>query len=207
MYSKDDLLPLSGLQHMAFCERQWALIHVEQTWLENVDTIRGLFFHECVDTKGYSCANGIKAERKYRLVSMELGIYGVADIVEFGNTGDPVSICPVEYKVGHPKIQDWDRVQLAAQAMCLEEMYQTEIDHGSLFYGETRHRDSINIDSELKSRVKDLSKRMHALFDKKITPWPPKEARCNRCSIKDYCLPEAFEKDARNYWGEFGILL
>ena len=117
VYSEDELLALSGLQHIAYCERQWALIHVEQTWNENVDTLRGEFFHERVDTKGYSCTRGVRAERRVRLVSKKLGIYGVADIVEYGGGGDPASIVPVEYKVGRPKLEDWDRIQLAAEAM------------------------------------------------------------------------------------------
>ena len=99
MYTDDELLALSGLQHLAYCERQWALIHLEQIWVDSADTLRGDHFHERVDTTGYSCADGVRAERGVRLVSRRLGIYGIADIVEYG-VGDAGSfVRPVEYKV------------------------------------------------------------------------------------------------------------
>ena len=132
MYADDELLPLSGLQHIAYCERQWALIHVEQIWTESADTVRGELFHRRVDTEGYSCAHGIRAERSVRLVSRRLGLYGIADIVEYDAQTDCV-LMPVEYKVGKPKSEDWDRLQLAAQTMCLEEMEGTRVVTGALF--------------------------------------------------------------------------
>ena len=95
MYSEDELLPLSGLQHLSFCERQWALIHVESLWEESSDTLRGRFFHERVDTSGYSCRAGLRAERSVRLASYVYGLYGVADIVEY-DTDNKLSMMPVE---------------------------------------------------------------------------------------------------------------
>ncbi len=206
MYGEDDLLALSGLQHLAFCERQWALIHVEQAWRDNADTLRGEFFHERVDTRGYSSVRGVRAERRVRLVSRELGIYGVADIVEYGG-GDPSSILPVEYKVGRPKVEDWDRLQLTAQAMCLEEATGESVQTGALFYGETRRRESVSINAELRDRVTRLSIRIHELFDSGLTPVPACGSKCRRCSLSDVCLPELGGKRVLNYWARFNETL
>lgn len=204
MYGDDDLLALSGLQHLAFCERQWALIHVEQGWAESADTLRGQFFHERVDTRGYACVHGVRSERRVRVVSRDLGLYGVADIVEFGGVGDPAAITPVEYKVGRPKVDDWDRVQLTAQALCLEEMYNASIHEGALFYGETRRRERVVIDAALRERVVALSARMHELFYVGITPRAVLRSCCRRCSLRDVCLPEAGACDAEAYWADNG---
>lgn len=199
MYSDEDLLALSGLQHAAFCERQWALIHVEQIWSESSDTVRGDFFHERVDTTGYSCARGVRSERRVRVVSHRLGLYGVADIVEYRDDGCS-AFTPVEYKVGRPKVEDWDRLQVAAQALCLEEMEGARVAAGALFYGETRRRETVEITDELRERVERLSAHIHELYEKWTTPKPPPGARCGRCSLRDDCLPTASGLDAREYW-------
>ena len=204
MYGEDDLLPLSGLQHLAFCERQWALVHIEQVWLENAETLRGEFFHERVDSHGYACVRGVRAERRVRVVSRKMGLYGVADIVEFVNDGDLAFIRPVEYKVGRPKVEDWDRVQLAAQALCLEEMYGAAIHEGALFYGETRRRERIAFDPNLRKRVGALARRMHELFERGKTPVAERGSRCRRCSLVDMCLPGIGERDVKAYWMDFG---
>lgn len=218
MYSEDEMLMLSGLQHFAFCERQWALIYLEQQWADSYDTARGDLFHERVDTKGYSSGKGIRAVRAMRLESYELGIYGIADIVEFGEvsgieaSGDKndadnrPSVRPVEYKVGKPKAEDWDRIQLCAQALCLEEMYGCTIDEGAIFYGETRHREKVPCDRRLKMRVAHLAQRMHKLFDEQITPSAQKKSRCRRCSLLDICLPEAGGSvTVEEYWRQEGF--
>ena len=204
MYSDDDLLPLSGLQHMAFCERQWALIHVEGLWEESSDTLRGRFFHERVDTAGYSCRAGVRAERNVRLVSHCLGIYGVADIVEYRMEGDS-PVMPVEYKVGKPKVEDWDRLQVCAQALCLEEMEGARIDTGALFYGETRRREDVEITRELRGRVASLAQRMHELFAQGVTPKGENGGKCNRCSLQNECLPRIIGRRVDKYWKEFGL--
>lgn len=204
MYSDDDLLPLSGLQHMAFCERQWALIHVEGLWEESSDTLRGRFFHERVDTAGYSCRAGVCAERNVRLVSHRLGIYGVADIVEYHPEGD-VPVMPVEYKVGKPKVEDWDRLQVCAQALCLEEMEGARIDAGALFYGETRRREDVEITRELRERVASLAQRMHELFAQGLTPMGENSGKCNRCSLQNECLPRIIGRRVDKYWKEYGL--
>lgn len=204
MYSDDDLLPLSGLQHMAFCERQWALIHVEGLWEESSDTLRGRFFHERVDTAGYSCRAGVRAERNVRLVSHRLGIYGVADIVEYHPEGD-VPVMPVEYKVGKPKVEDWDRLQVCAQALCLEEMEGARIDAGALFYGETRRREDVEITRELRERVASLAQRMHERFAQGLTPMGENSGKCNRCSLQNECLPRIIGRRVDKYWKEYGL--
>lgn len=204
MFCDDDLLPLSGLQHMAFCERQWALIHVEGLWEESSDTLRGRFFHERVDTAGYSCRAGVRAERNVRLASYRLGIYGVADIVEYRMEGDS-PIMPVEYKVGKPKVEDWDRLQVCAQALCLEEMEGVRIDAGALFYGETRRREEVELTQELKGQVVSLARRMHELFERGLTPKWGIGKKCGRCSLRDECLPEAVGRSVDEYWKEFGL--
>lgn len=200
MYSDDELLPLSGLQHLAYCERQYALIHLEQSWEENVDTIRGEYFHERVDTVGYTSANGVRAEHRVRLVSHELGLYGMADIVEFSENDGIASVTPVEYKVGRPKRKGWDRLQVAAQALCLEEMYGVAIKTGFLFYGETKRREQVCVDDKLRNRVLDSSRRMHEIFENRILPKTVVESRCRRCSLVDICMPGAIQMDVHVYW-------
>ena len=203
MYGDSELLALSGLQHIAYCERQWALIHVEQLWSDSGDTARGNAFHARVDTAGYSVARGVRAERSPRLVSYRLGITGIADIVEYREDDDN-SVMPVEYKVGKPKVEDWDRLQVTAQALCLEEMEGVSVKQGALFYGETRRREVIEISKALRIRVVDLSERMHKLYESGTTPPAIKTAKCRRCSLKDDCLPDMTENSAITYWHDVG---
>lgn len=205
MYTDDELIALSGLQHLAFCERQWSLIHVEQIWKDNAETLRGDFFHERVDTKGYFHARGVCAERRVRLVNRELGIYGVADIVEYDDGGDPSSICPVEYKVGKPKASDCDRVQLAAQVMCLEEMGHVQLSEGALFYGETRTRSVVEVTGKLRARVRSLATRAHELLDVGRTPRAVFRPCCKRCSLVEECMPRIASLDADEYWNDWDI--
>ncbi len=203
MYTDSELLALSGLQHIAYYERQWALIHIEQIWSDSGDTAHGNAFHARVDITGYSVIHGVRAERSPRLVSYQLGITGVADIVEY-RIGDRVSVMPVEYKVGKPKVEDWDRLQVAAQALCLEEMEGVTVLQGALFYGETRHRETIAIDKALRARVMVLSGRMHELIALGTTPQAVASSKCRRCSLKDDCLPHAAENSASAYWHNVG---
>jgi len=192
-YDDEGLLSLSGIQHFAFCERQWALIHVENQWAENVKTVEGQQLHERVDDPYFTeTRHDVKVVRSTPLVSRQLGLYGVADVIEYfsnpkSNGFSEIRI--VEYKRGKPKPDDRDEVQLCAQAMCLEEMLGTEIDQGFLFYGETRRRHMVQFNEELRERVRRLSERMHDLFERGITPLPIKGKKCNNCSLKDLCLP------------------
>lgn len=193
-YSEDDLLSLSGIQHFAFCERQWGLIHVENQWVENVRTVEGKNLHQRVDDPYFTETRGdVKTVRSVPLVSQTLGLYGVADVIELqkvpeDNSGVRYSI--VEYKRGKPKPDDRDEVQLCAQAICLEEMLAIALDYGYLYYGETKHRHKVEFNETLRTRVKDLAERMHNLFAKGETPQPIKDKRCKNCSMADICVPE-----------------
>ena len=192
-YDDEGLLSLSGIQHFAFCERQWALIHVEHQWAENVKTVEGKQLHERVDDPYFTeTRHDVKVVRSTPLVSRRLGLYGIADVIEYISNRDTESsleIRIVEYKRGKQKPDDRDEVQLCAQAMCLEEMLETKIDHGFLFYGETRRRLMVEFTDGLRERVFLLSGRMHDHFEKGITPLPIKGKKCHNCSLKDLCLP------------------
>ena len=205
MFADDDLLALSGLQHVAYCERQWALIHLEQEWKDSFDTVRGELFHKRVDIKGYTTVRGFRAERRVRLVSKALGIYGVADIVEYGSGENKGRIRPVEYKVGRPKVEDWDRIQVTAQVLCLEEMSGASIEEGILFYGETRRREVVPVTDTLRARVANLAQRMRELFEAGKTPFPLKSHKCSRCSLREDCLPELGAVDVSSYLRRYGI--
>lgn len=199
MYSDEDLLLLSGIQHIAFCPRQWALIHLEQQWEENLLTFGGRNLHERADDPYYTEARGaVLTTRSLPLVSYQLGLYGVADVVEFHQCDVGVQLKgrpgkwkpnPVEYKYGEPKSDDRDMVQLCAQAICLEEMLNTEINEGDMFYGRTRRRHHVIFDSSLRNRVSELASEMHQLFEQRITPLPEKRQACKRCSLVEICLP------------------
>lgn len=204
MYDEDELLALSGLQHLAYCERQWALIHLEQIWEDSADTLRGDYFHERVDTVGYSCTDGVRSERRVRLVSRSLGIYGVADIVEYGVGDAGLFVRPVEYKVGKSKVENWDRLQVTAQALCLEEMRGCAITEGAIFYGETRRREHVEITKGLRDELERLAGRMHALF--KLNETPPAEigSKCRRCSLIDECIPKMGNLSVSDYWAQCG---
>ncbi|WP_346675623.1 CRISPR-associated protein Cas4 [Enorma phocaeensis] len=200
MYRDDELLALAGLQHIAYCERQWALIHLEQIWSESKDTVRGELFHDRVDLPGYINVKGVRSERGQRVVSYRLGLYGIADVVEYLEDG---TIFPVEYKVGKPKVEDWDRLQLAAQALCLEEMEGIRVAAGALFYGETRRRERVEISNQLRERVEQLSEKMHRLHVLGMTPREVPSSKCRRCSLIDDCAPEALVRDVCSYWREY----
>jgi len=199
MYSDDDLLMLSGIQHMAFCERQWALIHVEQQWAENVKTTEGHHLHERVDDPLESDKRGrVITYRAFPLISRQLGVTGRADVVELIYSDEGVLIDgyegkwllhPVEYKRGKQKPDERDAVQVCAQAICLEEMFNTKVLRGSLFYAETRRRVIVEFTPELRQSVFELALRMHELFDNGITPLPLYKSHCKSCSLIDICLP------------------
>lgn len=210
MYSDDDLLMLSGIQHFAFCERQWALIHVEQQWAENMRTVEGTHMHERVDDPFASEVRGrVITLRSVSMVSYRLGLYGVADVVEFirsekeagvGMEGYPGKWrpVPVEYKRGKPKPDERDEVQLCAQAICLEEMYNVIDDSnliiatGYLFYGETRHRHEVIFSQLLRNKVETYALRMHKLFETGNTPLAIYKTHCKACSLVEICNPMAF---------------
>lgn len=213
MYVEDDLLPLSGLQHLAFCPRQWALIHLEAFWADNRLTVEGRHLHDRAHLPTVETRGDVRIVRGLRLHSLHLGVVGQADVVEFHRIGDqdaPTAtdaiavpgVClpgvrgrwrpfPIEYKRGRPKPGDCDRVQLCAQAICLEEMLGAIVPAGALFYGQTRRRQEINFDAALRQRTADLAGKMHTLFAIAATPRPAYDRRkCGRCSLYDRCLPK-----------------
>lgn len=194
MYPDDELLPLSGLQHLLFCPRQCALIHLERLWEENRFTAEGRLLHERADTPGSSVRNGIRTVRALPLKSAELGLSGIADAVEFGPAGPR----PVEYKLGRPKSHRADEIQLCAQALCLEEMFGTAIPAADLFYGKTQRRQTVVLDDELRTLARDLAAAFHALVRSGLTP-PPEFAprKCGACSLADLCLPRQGLTDRR----------
>lgn len=199
-YIEEEYLMISGIQHFKFCRRQWALIHIEQQWEENVHTVVGELMHK----KAHDLY--LKEKRKDTLIvralpvsSRTLGISGECDIVEFHKCEDGVklfgnrdlySIYPVEYKKGKPKKSDEDILQLTAQAMCLEEMFSTRIEEGAIFYGETRRREQVYFSSELREEVENMFSEMHEYYKKNYTPKVKKTKACQSCSLKNLCLPK-----------------
>jgi CRISPR-associated exonuclease Cas4 len=189
MYAETDLLPLSGLQHLSFCERQWALIHLEQQWEENRLTAEGRVLHKTVDHGVDETRDGVRMVRSLAVRSFRLGVTGKADVVEFPLDGGPP--VPVEYKRGRPKSEPWDEIQLCAQALCLEEMVGRPVVEGAIYYAARRRRSVIAFDAELRQRTEDLAARMHELFRGGVTPAPVLTARCRSCSLIEICQPSA----------------
>ena len=198
-YAEEDFLQLSGLQHFAFCRRQWALIHIEQQWKENLRTVEGdLFHHRAHDGQSRERRGNTLILRGISVSSPTLGISGKCDVVEFHADPNGVSLhgeeglwtpFPVEYKRGAPKAHQADELQLCAQAMCLEEMLCCTIPEGALFYGETRRRTAVSFSVELRSRVKELLEEMHQLYRRGHTPKVRRSKSCNACSLQELCLP------------------
>ncbi len=198
-YKEEEYLSLSGIQHFLFCRRQWALIHIEQQWEENLRTVEGRLMHS-------NAHNSLKTETRGDLIitralpvfSKELGVYGVCDVVEFHRAAEGIALfgrpdrylpCPVEYKKGRPKEADMDRMQLAAQAMCLEEMLCYTVKLAYLYYGETRHRVEVPITGEMREKVKSVFAEMHQYYNRRHTPKVKPTKQCSACSLKDICLP------------------
>ncbi len=189
-FEDDDALPISGLQHLAFCPRQWALIHLEQVWVENLRTAEGRLLHERADLPGESRRASVRTARGMSLRSERLGLTGRADIVEF--RPEPY---PVEYKRGKSKPTDCDTVQLCAQALCLEEMLATPVACGAIFYGSPRRRQEVLFTPELRSRTEELAAAMHRLYLNRETPAARPGPYCGNCSLVDVCLPQATAQD------------
>ena len=202
MYCEEDMLMLSGIQHFKFCPRQWALIHMEQQWDDNRLTIEGQIMQKHVDDPFYrqKCGSHITL-RSVHLASLELGLYGIADTIELVPAENEMNtiLHPkypgkwkpiiVEYKHGKPKRDAVDEVQLAAQTMCLEEIYHIHIPCGAFYYGEIRHRIIVDITNELRNIVKQCTQDMHRIFNSGILPKAEYSKRCEKCSLKEICLP------------------
>ncbi len=201
MYDEDDLLPLSALQHLLFCERQCALIHIERQWEENLYTAEGRIMHERVDAGRSESRGKVRIASGLPLRSLRLGLVGKADVIEFhleeGKTAPKSKGVegwrpfPVEYKRGRPKKEAWDKVQLCAQAICLEEMLGVEVPRGALFYGKTRRRVDVAFDSDLRRQTEAAALRLHTLIASDTTPPATYDEKCESCSFIASCLPKA----------------
>jgi CRISPR-associated exonuclease Cas4 len=194
--NEDDLIMLSALQHFAFCERQCALIHIEQVWEENRLTAEGRILHERVHEQDSESRGEVRIERGVALRSLRLGLTGVADVIEFHrvpgeNKWQPF---PVEYKRGKPKPDSCDAVQLCAQALCLEEMLGLEVPRGALYYGKTHHRHEVVFDEKLRRETEETARRVHELIALGQTPRPVYKPKCDNCSLFQLCLPKAIGK-------------
>ena len=201
-YSEEDYLQLSGIQHFVFCKRQWALIVIEQVWVENYLTQDGRFMHD-------NAHHGLDLERRGdRLISRglpvssrRLGFAGTCDVVEFTKTTDPRGISlhgisgtylatPIEYKRGKIKTGLEDEMQVAAQALALEEMLSTTISHAYLFYGSHQRRHEVHIDDELRIKVQNTADEMHQNAARNYVPHVKRQPKCNACSLVDICIPK-----------------
>lgn len=199
-YREDEYLMISGIQHFRFCRRQWALIHIEQQWAENVHTVVGELMHKKAhDPYLAEKRKDVLITRALPVSSRTLGISGECDVVEFHKKDEGVKlhghrgfyeIYPIEYKKGKPKESEEDILQLTAQVMCLEEMFSADIPEGALFYGETRRRECVKITEELRRQVEDMINEMHQYYERKYTPQVKYNKRCNACSLKDICMPK-----------------
>ena len=187
-----DPIPLSALQHWAYCPRQCALIHVEQVFEENLYTRRGQALHQRVDDPGCELRDGLRVERALPLFCDRLGLVGKADVVEFLPDGTPY---PVEYKHGsrHKRadIAACDDLQLAAQALCLEEMFARAVPEGALYYATSRRRRVVAVDAELRAAVESAVVAVHRLLQAGAMPPPLDDDHCRACSLRDLCQPEA----------------
>ena len=186
---------LSALQHYRYCPRQCALIHIEQAWSENLFTAEGRIMHDKVDTANRESRGNIRIEYGVPMRSLRLGLIGKADVVEFHRMDDGSWMpFPVEYKRGKPKIDDCDKVQLCAQAICLEEMMNVDVPEGALFYGQTRHRHDVRFDSALRAVTEDAAKKVHELIESGITPKAEYSRKCKKCSLLNLCMPKTCSK-------------
>lgn len=211
MYAPEDCLMISGLQHFRFCRRQWALIHIEAQWAENLRTVEGQILHERAHDESLRESRGdLWIVRGLRVQSLTLGLSGQCDVVEFRRNdarGVPLAgkegawlPYPVEYKRGSPKTGGCDELQLCAQAMCLEEMLCCEIPQGALYYGEPHRRTEVELTLELRQEVYALLAEMHDLYRRGRTPKVKPTKGCNACSLKELCLPKLMRgKSAATY--------
>lgn len=200
MYAEEDYLMLSGIQHFAFCRRQWAIIHIEQQWAENYRTTAGELMHKKAhDAGSFEKRGDLMIVRGLRVSSRELGVSGQCDVVEFHRDESGIDLfgydgkwrpVPVEYKRGVPKEDNEDELQLCAQAVCLEEMLQTDIAEGYLYYGENRRRSHVEFSGVLREELKRVVKEMHELFQRGYTPKVKPSKKCKACSLEELCVPK-----------------
>jgi CRISPR-associated exonuclease Cas4 len=211
MYSEDELLMISGIQHFCFCKKQWSLIHSEQQWKDNFYTVKGEIMHEKVDDPFIiESRKDYFISRSVPLVSYSLGFYGISDAVEFKlsdkgyfveGKNNFYKVYPIEYKSGKPKKDNSDAVQLCVQAMCLEEMLNINIEEAYLYYGKTRHREKILLNENLRKEVVGLASEMHTIIEENIAVVEEYTKKCDNCSLYNICIPKAktVYKSVNNY--------
>ncbi len=187
-FAENELVPISALQHVLYCERQCGLIHIERVWAENRFTAEGDVLHRNVHREETRRRGGLSSEYSVPLRSLEVGVVGIADVIEYPSDGPPR---PVEFKRGRPKQTLIDVVQLCAQALSLEEMTGQAVPFGYLFYGKTRRRERVDFGPTIRSATHDAARRVHELFRSRVTPVMEYEpARCDACSLFDICGPK-----------------
>ena len=210
MYQEEDYLMLSGLEHFAFCRRQWALIHIEQQWAENERTVEGIILHSKAHNPDLKEKRGeLIISRGVKVFSPTLGISGECDVLEFHKSMNGISLhgyeglwqpYPVEYKRGSSTTSEGNALQLCAQAMCLEEMLCCEIKEGALYLGEIRRRENIQFTEELRARVRECLQEMHDYYQRGYTPKVKMGKGCNACSLKESCIPKLVKtKSVQSY--------
>jgi len=201
----ENFLAISALQHYAYCPRQFALIHVEQAWAENRFTAEGRILHERVDSNEAEQRKDIRYERSVLVKSEQYRIQGKMDLLEIHGRENK-RYFPVEYKRGKPKTDDWDRLQLCAQALCIEEMRDTRVEEGAIWYWEARKRESVIIDDALRRETIDAISQASDIRERAITPPPTSQKkRCQGCSLYHLCEPNLFSKDwSANYIESIG---
>jgi CRISPR-associated exonuclease Cas4 len=226
MFAEDELLPISAIQHLAFCPRRCALIHLERQWEENLLTAEGSLLHDRVHDLGRDTRGEVITVRALPLRSLRLGVVGQADAVEFlrceGSEWDGgVSLgtyagwwkpFPVEYKRGLPRSDDSHRVQLCCQALCIEEMLGVEVSEGAIFHGASRRRENVPFSEGLRATTKELIQQLHVLFSSGTTPAAQYGPKCKSCSLIDLCMPKVTQGNRsaagylaagfRDTWGE-----
>lgn len=189
------LLPISALSHYSYCPRRCALVHIEQVWEENRFTAEGRVLHERVDSGVAEQRCGVRTERGVLLRSERYRLTGKMDLLEI-EQGNPPKYFPVEYKRGKPKVEDWDRIQLCAQALCIEEMRNVQVEEGAIWYWEVRRREPVAIDSTLRQTTLEMIEAAHALLASGSTPPPiDDKKRCRACSLLNLCEPDTFRRD------------
>jgi len=201
-YTEDDLLPISALQHLAFCPRQWALIHLEGQWTDNRLTAEGIIMHDRAHNDEDESRGDLRITRGLRLRSLRWGLIGQADVVEFHKSENPEQSIKlegqpgfwqpfiIEYKHGKPKLGHEDEVQLCAQALCLEEMLGVTLSSASFFYGQPRRRQDVVLHEILRQETEALITQLHELFAAGVTPDPVYAPFCHSCSLEKVCLPK-----------------
>lgn len=194
MSAADDPIPLSALQHWAYCPRQCGLIHLEQSFEDNLHTARGQAVHHLVDEPGYEIKAGVKVERALPLWSDRLGLIGKADLVEFHPDG---TVFPIEFKHGRKRQKVHDDLQLAAQAMCLEEMLGRAVPRGAIYHASSRRRREVAVTPELRQLVEETAAAIRQMLASGRLPAPANDRRCRECSLKALCQPEALADTQR----------